>query len=95
MVRLGDVEWQRTQEENIPDGRLARKPFQRGRSLEQTVHRRVQTWGRSEVLRRVLTDVADGRGRLDVALQNAGPRPRLLAFQKRVCAPKMPTRLLP
>jgi hypothetical protein len=58
MIRLRDEQWERIRdhfpEENIADGRPGRKPTPTRFVLEA-----FQTWCRDEVLRRVLTDVAD------------------------------------
>ena len=83
MIRLTDEQWERIRmhfpEEHIPDGRPGRKPIPTRRVLEavlwilntgypnyKTV--RFQAWCRDEILRRVLTDVANelrDRGVLD------------------------------
>lgn len=85
MLRLSDDHWERIREhfpeENIPDGRVGRKPIPSRRILEavlwilntgaqwhmlpqcypnyKTVHRRFQNWCRCEVLREVMTDLAN------------------------------------
>jgi hypothetical protein len=55
MIRLNGRAVETFPEENIPDGRLVESRLPRVVSLK----RRFQTWCRDEVLRRVLTDVAN------------------------------------
>ncbi len=85
MLRLSDAHWERIREhfpeENIPAGRVGRKPIPSRRVLEavlwilntgaqwhmlpqcypnyKTVHCRFQHWCRNEVLREVMTDLAN------------------------------------
>ena len=113
MLRLSDDHWERIREhfpeENIPDGRVGRKPIPSRRILEavlwilntdaqwhmlpqcypnyKTVHRRFQNGCRSEVLREVMTDLANtlrDEGRLtnrNVLSMLPLPRPRAAAMR--------------
>ena len=65
MIRLTDEQWERIRdhfpEENIADGRPERKPIPTRCVFEAVlwILNTGQTWCRDEVLRRVLTDVAN------------------------------------